>query len=250
MSAKPLRVLVWDENPHHASKELYPNGIRGGVLDGLVSSDTEKLLEVNAAHLDEAEQGVSDEVLDNTDVLVWWGHARHGEVEDALADRVAKRVQEGGMGFVALHSAHYSKTFKKVLNGTGHLKGGWRESTDTEEITVCAPWHPIAVGVEDFILDNEEMYGGPFDVPPHEVLVLQSYFPLGGEAFPAGICWTVGTGIDPEFTSGPGGGVGQGHGVGRVFYFRPGHETYPTYLDERVRKVIYNAVKWAGKLTG
>jgi len=249
-SQQKLRVLVWDENPHHASKELYPNGIRGGVLDGLVESDGASLLEVKSAHLDEPEQGVTDELLNNTDVLVWWGHARHGEVEDVLAEKVAKRVQEGGMGFVALHSAHYSKTFRKTINGPGHLKGGWRESTDTEEITVCAPWHPIAEGVEDFVLENEEMYGGPFEVPPHEVLVFQSYFPLGGEVFPAGICWTVGTGIDPEFTSGPGGGVGQGHGVGRVFYFRPGHETYPTYLDPRVRQVIYNAVKWAGKLTG
>jgi trehalose utilization protein len=248
-SQQKLRVLVWDENPHHASKELYPNGIRGGVLDGLVESDTLSLLDAKSAHLDEPEQGVTDEILANTDVLVWWGHARHGEVKDELAERVAKRVQEGGMGFVALHSAHYSKTFKKVINGKGDLKGGWRESTDTEELTVCAPWHPIAEGVEDFILDNEEMYGGPFDVPPHEVLVLQSYFPLGGEVFPAGICWTVGTGIDPAFTSGPGKGVGQGHGVGRVFYFRPGHETYPTYLDHRIRRVIYNAVKWAGKLT-
>ncbi len=247
---QPVRVLIWDENPHHASKELYPNGIRGGVADGLISSDAAKLLEVKTAHLDEASQGVTDELLDNTDVLVWWGHARHGEVEDALAEKIAKRVQEGGMGFIALHSAHYSKTFTKVVNGTGHLKGGWREADDSEEITVCAPWHPIASGVENFILEDEEMYGGPFDVPPQEVLVFQSYFPSGGEAFPSGICWTVGTGIDPEFTSGPGKGVGQGKGVGRVFYFRPGHETYPTYLDPRVRKVIYNAVKWAGKLTG
>ncbi len=244
-----LRVRVWDENPHHASKELYPGGIRGGVSAGLIESDTAKLLDVKEAHLDEPDQGLSDKILGETDVLLWWGHARHGEVADELAARIAKRVQEDGMGFVALHSAHYSKTFKAVIKGKGDLKGGWRESTDTEEIRVCAPWHPITEGVEDFTLANEEMYGGPFDVPPIEVVVLQSYFPLGGEVFPSGACWTVGKGIDPEFTSGPGGGVGQGHGVGRVFYFRPGHETYPTYLDPRVRRVIYNAVKWAGKLT-
>ena len=98
------------------------------------------------AHLDEPDQGVSDKQLAETDVLfVWWGHARHGEVADSLAERVAKRTQEGGMGFVALHSAHYSKTFKKVVNGSGNLKGGWRESNDAAEaleIRVCAPWHP------------------------------------------------------------------------------------------------------------
>ncbi len=249
-SANKLRVIVWDENPGHASKEIYPNNIRGAVAAGLIESDSAGLLDVKTANLDEPDQGLSDATLANTDVLLWWGHVRHGEVKDDLAERIAKRVQEGGMGFIALHSAHYSKSFRKVVNGTGDLKGGWRESDDSEEITVCAPWHPIAEGVEDFVLEDEEMYGGPFNVPPHEVLVLQSYFPLGGEVFPSGICWTVGKGIDPEFTSGPGGGVGQGHGIGRVFYFRPGHETYGTYLDSRVRRVIYNAVKWAGKISG
>ncbi len=244
-----LRVLIWDENPSHSSKEIYPNNLRAAIAEGIQGYDAAGELEVSVAHLDEPEQGVSDDRLANADVLVWWGHARHGEVEDSVAERVAKRVQEDGMGFICLHSGHYSKTFRKVLDATGHLKGGWRESNDTEEIRVCAPWHPIAQGVEDFTLEAEEMYGGPFGVPPHEVLVFQSYFPLGGEVFPCGICWTVGKGIDPEFTSGPGGGKGQGEGIGRVFYFRPGHETYPTYIDERVRKVIYNAVRWAGKLS-
>jgi trehalose utilization protein len=246
--SKQVRVLIWDENPSHAPKELYPTSLRGAIAEGLQGLDTAGELDVTVAHLDEPEQGVSDEILNNTDVLMWWGHARHGEVKDALAERVAKRVQEDGMGFVCLHSGHYSKTFRKVLNTTGHLKGGWRESNDTEEIRVCAPWHPIAEGVSDFTLAAEEMYGGPFEVPPHEVLVFQSYFPLGGEAFPCGIVWTVGKGIDPAFTSGPGGGKGQGEGIGRVFYFRPGHETYGTYFEPNVRRVIYNAARWAGKL--
>lgn len=242
--AKTLRVHVWDENPSHAPKELYPKCLRGAIADGLEEFDS-GLLSITTGNLEEPDQGLSDETLANTDVLIWWGHARHGEVEDALAERVAKRVREEGMGFVALHSAHYSKTFKAVLQTTGHLKGGWRESNDTEEIRVCAPWHPIAAGVEDFTLSAEEMYGAPFDVPPAEVLVFQSRFSEGG-VFPSGICWTVGEGIDPAFTSGPGKGVGQGQGVGRVFYFRPGHETYPTYFLPEIRRVIYNAVIWAG----
>lgn len=247
--AEKLRVLIWDENPAHAPKELYPTSLRGAIAEGLTEFDSASELIVNVAHLDEPEQGVSDEILQNTDVLLWWGHARHGEVKDELADRVAKRVREGGMGFICLHSGHYSKTFQKVLGATGHLKGGWRESEDSEQIHVCAPWHPIAQGVEDFTLDDEEMYGSPFEVPAPEVLVLQSYFPLGGESFPSGIVWTVGKGIDHDFTSGPGGGKGQGHGIGRVFYFRPGHESFGTYFNPHVRKVIYNGVRWAGKLS-
>ncbi|MBN9502324.1 MAG: hypothetical protein BGO01_13240 [Armatimonadetes bacterium 55-13] len=244
-----IRVLVWDENPRHAPKEVYPENLRGAIAAGLQEFDKFNELSVKVAHLDEAEQGVPESLLAETDVLLWWGHARHGEVEDELAERVRTHVHERGMGFICLHSGHYSKTFKRVLDATGHLKGGWREADDTEQIRVCAPWHPIAQGVEDFTLEAEEMYGSPFDVPSPEVLVLQSYFPLGRESFPSGICWTVGKGIDPEFTSGPGNGVNQGFGIGRVFYFRPGHETYPTYFDERIRRVIYNAVRWAGKLT-
>lgn len=252
MPDKKLTVLVWDEYPAHAPKEIYPEGIRGAVAEGLRELDGAGEFEVRAVGLDEPDQGVSEEALASADVLLWWGHARHGEVEDALAERVAKHVRERGLGFIALHSAHYSKTFQKVLGATGHLKGGWRESTppDVEEITVCAPKHPIAEGVSDFVLDQEEMYGNPFDVPPPLAWILQSYFPQGGEYFPGGACWTVGEGIDPEFTSGPGGGKGQGDGKGRVFYFRPGHEAFPTYFDANVKKVLYNAVRWAGRLTG
>ena len=153
------------------------------------------------------------------------------------------------MGFIALHSAHYSKPFQWVLACPGHLKGGWRELKDgeIEEIHVCAPWHPVAIGVEAFTLPQEEMYAAPFDVPPADCVILQSQFPLGAETFPSGVCWTVGTGIDHSFASGPGGGVGQGEGIGRVFYFRPGHEAFPTYHDPNVQTILKNAVLWCGK---
>ncbi len=248
MPNHPLRVLVWDENPPHAPKELYPTSLRGAIADGIRMFDQGGQLSVDVAHLDEADQGVPQERLEATDVLLWWGHARHGEVAQELADRVKERVHHHGLGLVVLHSGHYSKVFQAAVGGPGHLKGGWREADDSEEIRVCAPWHPVAEGISDFTLPSEEMYGAPFDVPPYETLVFQSRFSVGGESFPSGIAWTVGDGIDPEFTSGPGKGVGQGHGVGRLFYFRPGHETYPTYFNETVRRVIYNAVRWAGKL--
>ncbi len=243
-----LNVAVWDEYPGHAPKELFPDGIRGVVADGLGALDADGLLNVVPVGLDEADQGVSEDFLARTDVLLWWGHARHAEVEAATAERVARHVKERGMGFVCLHSGHYSKPFREILGASGDLRGGWREAdpADVEEITVCAPRHVIAQGVESFRLDAEEMYGAPFGVPPAEVVVLQSYFPLGNEYFPSGICWTVGEGIDPAFTSGPGGGVGQGQGTGRVFYFRPGHEAFRTYEHPMVRKVLYNATLWAG----
>lgn len=246
-----IRVLVWDENPPHAPKTLYPASINGAIAEGLLKFGNGQL-EVKTANLDDAEQGCPAAVLKETDVLIWWGHARHGEVKDETAERVKARVHQEGMGLIVLHSGHYSKPFKATLGCTGDLKGGWREHHPPEEehIRVCAPGHPIAQGVEDFVLEHEEMYGAPFDVPPPFVTVFQSYFPLGDEYFPAGLCWTVGKGIDTSFTSGPGGGKNQGYGIGRVFYFRPGHETIPTYFDPRVCRIIYNGVLWCAKKTG
>lgn len=248
MNPTPIRVLVWDENPPHAPKTIYPNSINGAVAEGLQTLGNGEL-QVLTANLDEPDQGCSPARLAETDVLIWWGHARHEQVRDEIVARIVERVHQQGMGFLALHSAHYSKPFRAVLNCTGHLKGGWREKDPPEQeyLRVCAPWHPIAQGIQDFTLEHEEMYGAPFEVPPPLVVVFQSFFPAGGEYFPSGLCWTVGRGIDPNFTSGPGGGVHQGEGIGRVFYFRPGHETIPTYFHPQVRRILYNAVRWAAK---
>ena len=157
-----------------------------------------------------------------------------------------KAAVHKGLGFIALHSAHYSKPFRKVLDCTGHLYGGWREADppDTEELRVCAPKHPITQGVNDFTLPAEEMYGAPFGIPPFQTMIFQSYFPLGGEYFPSFVV-TVGEGIDPEFTSGGGKGANRGMGAGRVFYFRPGHEAFPTYYNPNVRQIMHNGVLWA-----
>lgn len=244
--ADKLNVCVWDENPKHAPREVYPENIRGAVAQGLRELGGNEF-NVCVAHQDEPDQGLPAAALEQTDVLLWWAHIRHRDVTDATAELVRRQVHERGMGFVALHSAHYSKTFQRILNCTGHLKGGWREDDQPEQITICAPRHPIAQGLTDFTLPKEEMYGAPFDVPPAAATVLQSFYPAGGEYFPSGLAWTVGQGIDPKFESGPGGGVGQGEGAGRVFYFRPGHESVPTYFDAHVQRVLYNAVRWCGR---
>jgi trehalose utilization protein len=243
-----LRVLVWDENPSHAPKEIYPHGINGAIAEGLNELGGGQI-RAYTANQDDPEQGCGEHSLAESDVLFWWGHARHRDISDAVMMRVFHHVHERGMGFVALHSAHYAKPFQAILACPGHLKGGWREAepADTEEITVCATHHPIAEGVTGFTLTHEEMYGAPFDVPPPLCVVFQSYFPLGGEHFPSGLCWTVGQGKKPGFTSGGGNGENEGEGAGRVFYFRPGHETYPTYYNASVRRILYNAALWCGR---
>ncbi len=246
--SNPIRVLVWDEAPPHAPKSIYPKSINGAVADGLNDGTGE--IVATTANLESPDQGITDEVLANIDVLIWWGHMYHGKVTDETAAKVKKAVH-AGLGFIPLHSAHYSKPFRQVLDCTGHLNGGWREAVDpadTEEITVCAPKHPIAAGIDDFVIAEEEMYGTPFQVPAFETMIFQSYFPMGGEYFPS-FATTVGEGIDESFTSGPGKGVGRGKGAGRVFYFRPGHEAFGTYNLPIVQKIIRNGVLWVSKRT-
>jgi trehalose utilization protein len=248
MHRKPVKVLVWDENASDVPTNTYPENIRGAIAAGLteLGGDT---VEIRTACLDDPYQGLPGLALNESEVLVWWGHRRHDEVTDETAARIVEHVREHGLGFIALHSAHYSKPFTRLLKCTGDLKGGWSDAEQPEEVHVCAPRHPIAHGVPSFTLAQEEMYGGPFDVPPPDVVVFQSWFPVAREYFPSGLCWTVGAGIDPHFHSGPGHGVGQGKGVGRVFYFRPGHETVLTYFNQDVRQILLNAVRWAAKRT-
>lgn len=248
MIEQPVSVLVWDENPAHIPVSVYPDNIRGAVADGLRQSGGDHV-RVRTAHVDEPEQGLSAATLAATDVLIWWGHTRHADVSDEVCARIVDRVHNWGLGFIALHSAHYSKPFKSILSCTGHLKGGWQEEEQPEEIHICAPRHPIAHGLHDFTLAKEEMYGAPFDVPPPATVIFQSHFPARGQYFPSGLAWTVGAGIKPDFESGPGDGVGQGEGYGRVFYFRPGHETVPTFLNPDVCRVLCNAVQWTAKRT-
>ena len=216
------RVTVWAEHRQERSDPavaaVYPDGIHAAIAAGL----REAGFDVGTATLDEPEHGLTDEVLAGTDVLTWWGHAAHGEVEDAVVDRVQRRVLDG-MGLIVLHSGHHSKIFRRLMGTSGDLQ--WREAGERERVWVVDRAHPIADGLGDsFVLEQEEMYGEPFDVPAPDQLVLISWF-QGGEVFRSGCCYTRGT--------------------GRIFYFRPGHETHPTYFQPAVRRVIANAVSWA-----
>jgi trehalose utilization protein len=220
-------VTVWNEGRHEkrnpAVSSIYPQGIHGAIATYLRSRG----LEVRTATLDEPEHGLTAEVLANTDVLTWWGHMAHGDVRDEIVERVHQRVLEG-MGLIVLHSGHLSKIFRKLMGTTCMLK--WREIAEKERMWVVAPHHPIVAGLDQYIeIEHEEMYGEFFDIPAPETLVYVSWF-KGGEVFRSGCCYQ--------------------RGKGRIFYFRPGHETYPTYHHPQVLQVIYNAVLWAAPTGG
>lgn len=224
MKSDPLRVIVWGENVHEqhdaAVRAIYPHGMHQTIAAGI--REHLPAARVETATFQEPEHGLGQERLAQTDVLTWWGHRAHQEVSDAVVDRVHARVLEG-MGLIVLHSGHFSKIFKRLMGTTCSLN--WRVAGERERLWVCHPGHPIARGLGAcFELPHEEMYGEPFAVPAPEEQVFISWFE-GGEVFRSGCCWR--------------------RGNGRIFYFRPGHETYPTYFDANVRRIIANAVAWA-----
>jgi len=219
-----LRVTVWGENVHERHdpnvKAIYPDGMHETIARAIRSGVRESA--VGTATLEQPEHGLDDARLAATDVLIWWGHAAHHKVADAVVDRIQARVLDG-MGLIVLHSGHESKIFRRMM-GT-HCSLRWRESEDRELIWTVAPQHPIAAGVpHPLALEHHEMYGEFFDIPPPDELVFVSSF-SGGEVFRSGCCFL--------------------RGKGRIFYFSPGHETYPIYHDARIARVLCNAVGWA-----
>ncbi|MFN4208205.1 MAG: ThuA domain-containing protein [Agrobacterium albertimagni] len=218
-----IRTVVWGENIHERENDIvrgiYPDGMHATIAAAL---NTDSEIEATTATLQEPEHGLSEARLADTDVLVWWGHKAHGDVSDEIVERVASRVWEG-MGLLVLHSGHFAKPFKRLMGTPCALK--WREAGERERIWTVNPGHPIASGIpENFVLENEEMYGEFFSVPEPLETVFISWF-AGGEIFRSGLTWR--------------------RGAGNIFYFRPGHETYPTYHDATVQQVLRNGVKWA-----
>ncbi len=226
--SQPIRVTVWNEFRHEKKDEhirrVYPQGIHRAIADYL---EAQPGFAVRTATLDEPEHGLTESVLAETDVLIWWGHQAHAAVADAVVERVHARVLDG-MGLICLHSSHFSKIFKRLMGTTCNLK--WRELGENERLWVVDPAHPIAAGVGQYIdIPHEEMYGEFFDIPEPDTLVFISWFP-GGEVFRSGCCYH--------------------RGRGKVFYFRPGHESFPTFYQAEVRHVIANATRWAAPTAG
>lgn len=224
--SESMVATVWNEFIHERAKPevqaVYPDGIHQ-VLRTALEERLGTSVRVQCATLDQPEHGLTESVLEQTDVLLWWGHAGHDQVEDDIVSRVQRRVLEG-MGLIVLHSGHGSKIFRRLLGTECMLR--WREVGEKERLWITAPGHPILEGIDGdfFELPQAEMYGEHFDIPTPDELILISWFE-GGEVFRSGCTFQ--------------------RGQGKIFYFRPGHETYPIYYDPNVRRIIANAVRWA-----
>ena len=221
-----IRVTIWNEYRHEREagpvgeyiRQFYPRGIHRYLAEHLAAED----LAICTASLDEPEQGLSGELLQSTDVLVWWGHCAHDEVNDELVERIRQRIL-AGMGLIVLHSGHYSKIFRRMMGTACRLR--WREAGERERLWVVAPAHPIAQGIpETFVIPNHEMYGEPFDLPQDGRIIFMSWFE-GGNVFRSGVTFE--------------------RDRGKIFYFSPGHETFPVYHDEVIQQILKNAVRWA-----
>jgi trehalose utilization protein len=215
-------VVVWSEGT--APKKVYPNDINGAIVEGLKDL---KGWEVVKANLSDPDQGLPDKLLQRADVLIWWGHQKHGEVKDELVDRIVKRVKEDGMGFISLHSSHFAKPNKKLMGTPCSWKAYVGDST-TLRVTVKDPSHPIAQGVKEFTIVHNERYSDPYAVPTPKAIVFEGVATLkdgGTDPSQQGLTWEV--------------------GKGKMFYFQPGHETNPAFFDPNIRKIMSNAVQWA-----
>lgn len=223
----PLNIVVWGENIHErknpAVSAVYPDGMHNTIAAALAKGLPGN--EISTATLEAPHHGLDATRLEATDVLLWWGHLAHHKVDDAVVEAIAQRVLDG-MGLIVLHSAHLSKIFRRLMGTRCNLR--WREADDRELVWTVAPQHPIAAGVpHPIVIPKHEMYGEYFDIPPPDELVFVSSF-TGGEVFRSGCCFR--------------------RGKGRVFYFSPGHETYPVYHDPVIQHVLCNAVKWAAPM--
>jgi trehalose utilization protein len=218
-----ISVTIFNENIHEQKNErvrqIYPDGIHEAIAAHLRRQDD---MTVQTATLEQPEHGLTEAVLAETDVLLWWGHLAHDQVQDAIVDRVQQRVLKG-MGLIVLHSAHHSKIFRRLMGTTCGLT--WREADERERLWVVSPNHPITQGLDRFIeIPQAEMYGEYFDIPDPDELIFISWF-QGGEVFRSGATWH--------------------RGQGRIFYLRPGHETYPIYYQKEVQQVLVNGIRWA-----
>jgi trehalose utilization protein len=228
LAARPLRVTVWNEHVHErrdaSVRKIYPDGMQAPIVAG-IERELGGGVEVRVALLEQPEHGLTDDVLAGTDVLTWWGHAAHEQVQDEVVERVHRRVLDG-MGMVVLHSGHYSKIFKRLMGTSCTLR--WRSDPggEREVIWTVSPAHPITAGVpQPIVIPRDEMYGEYFDIPPPDELVFINSFE-GGEVFRGGCCYQ--------------------RGAGRVFYFSPGDQEYPVYHQAEVQRVIANAIAWCG----
>ena len=216
-----IKVTVWNEAVHEKfSREVarvYPDGIHGCIKAFLSKEDD---FEIRTATFFDEEHGLTEEVLDNTDVLIYWSHALQDEFSDEVAERIKRHVLSG-MGLIALHSAHYSKMLRLLMGTTMTLK--WKHD-ESENLWCTAPLHPIANGIPEVIdIPEEEMYGEPFDIPKPDDVIFTGWF-SGGCVFRSGVTFS--------------------RGNGKIFYFQPGHETNQTYYIPEIQRIIVNAVRF------
>lgn len=277
--ARPIRVVVWDEQ-QPAQKQAYENYLGNAIAEFLKQRPG---LDVKSVRLDDPEQGLSQQTLDACDVLVWWGHVRQGEIKRETGQHLVDRIKQGKLSLIALHSAHWSVPFIEAMNERAiadalatltpeerklatvdairpekysQPKRDAKLTPNVEKIVqpdgkivlkvqlpnCCFPSyrgdgkpshvrtllsnHPIAAGIPaQFDVPHTEMYDEPFHVPAPDEVIFEERWDAG-ERFRSGAVWKI--------------------GQGRLFYFRPGHETFDVFKQPETLQIVENAVRWLG----
>ena len=271
-----IRVLIWDEQ-QPKQKQAYDHYIGATLAKHLEKSNK---FEIISTHIDAPQHGIDVATLDATDVIIWWGHVRHSEISISETKPIIDRIKDGKLSFIALHSAHWATPFMEAMNEKtreitekkfqvaseavkyvappgrvpphkssvltpfylaytrGRVTGevqvnlpnccfpAWRADGKPSLMRSVSMSHPIATGIpSSFKIAKTEMYSEPFHVPEPDTVIFEEYWDAG-EWFRSGMVWNI--------------------GKGKVFYFRPGHETYPVFKEPIPLKVIENAVSYLG----
>ncbi|GGA37183.1 ThuA domain-containing protein [Paenibacillus physcomitrellae] len=229
-----IRITVFCE--HHQDryepvKSVYPDGIHAAIAAAFAE---EPGFQITIATQDMPSHGLTNEVLECTDVLIWWSHIDNHLLDDTVANEVCRRVVRDGMGFIALHSASFSKPWQRML-GIEYEAGEWGRfrtmpKGEKERLWVVAPGHPICEGLGDFIeIPQDEMYGEPMLIPEPDKLLFIAWWE-GGEVCRSGTLFE--------------------RGRGKIFGFTPGHEEFPIYHQSEIRRVLRNAVRFLAPAGG
>ncbi|MDA0752889.1 MAG: ThuA domain-containing protein [Verrucomicrobia bacterium] len=273
-----INVVIWDEQQPR-QKQAYENFLGNAIADHLRPLPG---ISVKTVTLDSPGKGIGPAVLNSCDVLLWWGHVRQAEITPEECKPIIERIKAGKMSFIPLHSAHWSTPFMEAMNERTRMHAakryprtqdspnvaiefvpppgrvpptadsmvtpaylalkrggvattvrvdlpnccfpGWRNDGEPSSLESLLPDHPIAQGLPKYwSISSTEMYAEPFHVPEPDQVVFKETFSKG-EWFRSGCVWEL--------------------GKGKVFYFRPGHETFPIFKEKLPLKVIENAVRW------
>ena len=275
---RPVHVVVWDEQQPE-QKAAYDHFLGNAIAESLTRQPG---LVVKSVRLDDPDQGLPPAVLDECDVLIWWGHLRHKDVSQETVTRVLDRIKAGKMDLIALHSAHWSRPFVEAMHSRSVFDAVEKladekivedrmELVVPPELTAPEPRSDLTPKLTVKLVDGKAVARLVLPIcafpayradgkPSHASVLKPDHPAVSG--VPARFDIAATEMYDEPFhvpepdavileETWDGGERFRSLcvwkvGEGRVVYFRPGHEIYPVYKQAEPLKILANTARWLG----